>query len=327
MANFAERLFEAVEEKKSPLCVGLDPRIGKIPVCIKKQAIEAASGDMLAATAEALYRFNTAIIDAVADVVPVIKPNIAFYEKFGPIGFEAYIKTVKYAMDAGLVVLGDVKRGDIGSTSGSYADEFLGKVELIDGSKFSLFGDAIDAITINAYFGTDSTEPFLGFCSPEYGKGAFLLCKTSNPSSADIQDVFTSEDMTVCEVVAELIDGWGEKYVGSNGYSSVAAVVGATSDMQEALRKRMPRTPFLVPGYGAQGGGAEGVVPSFDEKGSGAVVNSSRGIIFAYEKLMDGDKPKYAPEQFADAAREAAIASTRDIVGALKKYGKDNIFR
>ncbi len=325
MSNFADRMFEAVRKKKSPLDVGLDPRVGQIPDHIKRQAMEMHEDDMLAATAEALYLFNVPIIDAAAGLIPAVKPNIAFYEKYGPAGYDAYRRTVEHSSDAGLVVLGDVKRGDIGSTSGSYAEGFLGQVELVDGSKAMIFDDKIDAITINALFGTDSTQPFLNYCDAKHGKGAILLCKTSNKSAGETQDVvLRKENITFCEMMADLISGWGSDYIGSCGYSSVGAVVGATSDMQEALRKRMGKIWFLVPGYGAQGAKAEDITPSFGPDGSGAVVNSARGIILAYTKAPYNEK--YGPEQYADAARQAVIDSNKELVGALKACGKGGIF-
>jgi orotidine-5'-phosphate decarboxylase len=323
MSNFGDRLFEAITEKKSPLCVGLDAHLDGIPEPVKQRAIN-SSKDGLSATINAIREYIFNIIDAVADIVPVVKPNIAFYEKYCEEGIALYKEVCKYAKNAGLIVMGDVKRGDILTTSTHYADEFLGKVKLIDDTELDNYADSIDAVTVNAFFGEDSTRPFLDYCDNEQGKGAILLCKTSNKSSAQIQDVLTVNGISVCETVADLINEWGSDYIGEKGYSSVLPVVGATSDKQKALRNRMPNNPFLVPGYGAQGATANDIVPSFNGDGSGAIVNASRSVVQAYKR--EPWKHKFRPDQYADAARASAMASTKEIVGALKRNNMAKIY-
>lgn len=288
--NFADELMKAIDKKQNPSIVGLDPRIESIPESVKEGKTEA----------EAFLAFNKGIIDAVCDTVPAVKPQNAFYEQYGAEGVRAYIDTIKYAKSKGLLVVGDVKRNDIGSTAKAYAQAHLGKA----------FG--LDAVTVNAYLGTDGIKPFLEK-TPE-GKGIFVLVKTSNPSSGELQDKLLDDGRSVYEAMAELVKGWGKENEGTRGYNSVGAVVGATYPKEaELLRKIMPKTIFLVPGYGAQGGGADDVVPCFNEDGYGGIVNSSRGIIFAYKKL-GGD--------FDEAAGKAAEAMREDLKKSLSKAGK-----
>lgn len=288
--NFADTLMEAIDKKQNPSIVGLDPRIESVPDSVKQGKTPA----------EAFLAFNKDIIDAVADIVPAVKPQNAFYEQYGVEGIKSYIETVKYAKSKGLVVVGDVKRNDIGSTAKAYAAAHLGEA----------FG--FDAVTVNAYLGTDGIKPFLEK-TPE-GKGLFVLVKTSNPSSGELQDKLLDDGRSVYEAMAELVDGWGKESLGSRGYNSVGAVVGATYPKEaELLRKIMPKTIFLVPGYGAQGGGADDVVPCFNSDGYGAIVNSSRGIIFAYQK-QGGEHD--------EAAGKAAEAMREDLKKSLSKAGK-----
>lgn len=300
--NFADRLIEAIKAKGNPICVGLDPRLDQIPAQIIEKANEGEKNTKEAA-AEAFLEFNKGIIDAIADLVPCVKPQIAFYEQYGWAGFKAFEETCKYAREKGLLVIADAKRNDIGSTAKGYAGAFLGKVPLFGAEVPGL--DA-DALTVNAYLGWDGVKPFVEACR-ENDKGIFVLVKTSNPSSGDLQDrvlVQEGEEMKAYELMAHYVDSWGADEVGESGYSPIGAVVGATYPEQAGvLRKMMPHAIFLVPGYGAQGGGAEDVKPCFNSDGLGAVVNSSRGIIFAYE----GDD-RFGPENYADAAREAVEA-------------------
>ncbi len=306
--NFADKLVEAVKGKGNPICVGLDPRLEQIPKFIKKHALQEESSPTKAA-ADAILAFNKGIIDAVSDVVPVAKPQIAFYEIFGADGIWAYAETLKYCKQKGLITIADAKRNDIGSTAAAYARAFLGEMEIFDGDNevvMPIF-DA-DSITVNPYLGWDGIKPFLEE-GAKYGKGIFSLVKTSNPSSGDLQDIQLKEGMPVYEFMGNLVDSWGADYVGESGYSSCGAVVGATYPKQaEVLRRVMPNAIFLVPGYGAQGGGAADVKPCFNADGLGAVVNNSRGIIFAYESLEGFDE-----KSFGEAARQACINMKNDL--------------
>ena len=313
MKNFADRLVEAVKAKGNPICVGLDPRLAKIPGFIRERALEEANGNPLAAAAESIIAFDKGLIDAVADIVPVVKPQIAFYEMFGAEGMRAYETTLKYAKSKGLLTIADAKRGDIGSTVEAYAKEFLGEVQLGEGENevVTPVFDA-DALTVNAYFGWDGVKPFIDELK-KYDKGIFALVKTSNQSSGDLQNLELKSGGQVYEVMGGLVESWGADEIGESGYSSVGAVVGATYPEEAAkLRKMMPNTIFLVPGYGAQGGGAEDVKPCFNSDGLGAVVNSSRGIIYAYESL-DGFDAAHYPE----AARKACELMRDDLKNVI----------
>jgi orotidine-5'-phosphate decarboxylase len=307
MKNFADRLIEAVKKKGNPICVGLDPRLAQIPTFIKRQALEMGETPTRAA-AEAILIFNKGIIDAVANIVPVVKPQIAFYEIYGHDGIWAYQETLKYAQSKGLITIADAKRNDIGSTAAAYAQAFLGEISMFEDEKevvMPIF-DA-DSITINAYLGWDGVKPFIEECD-KYGKGVFTLVKTSNPSSGDLQDLRVDDGNSVYEIMGQLLDSWGADTVGESGYSLLGAVVGATyPDQAKKLRHIMPKSIFLVPGYGAQGGGAADVAPCFNKDGLGAVVNSSRGIIFAYEK-MGMDEAAYA-----EAAHTAVLEMKEDL--------------
>jgi orotidine-5'-phosphate decarboxylase len=292
LENFADKLIAAIKAKDSVVCVGLDPRVDQIPSCIMREMAEHYE-DPLELYANAVLTFNKGIIDAVKDHAVIVKPQSAFYELLGSQGVRALEETCQYAQDQGLLVLLDAKRGDIGSTAAAYAKAYLGE------------DTPVDALTVNAYLGADGIMPFLDECGTN-GKGIFILVKTSNPSSGDLQDRITAdENMSIAELMANFVETWGFDHTGENGYHSVGAVVGATYPKEAAkLRKVMPGTIFLVPGYGAQGGGAEDVRPCFDENGLGAIVNSSRGIIFAYEKVEGPEDGSH----YADVAREATIA-------------------
>ncbi len=312
MENFADRLVEAIKEKGNPICVGLDPRLDKIPAEIKRKAIAGGDKTPLAAAADAVLEFNKGTIDAVADLVPVVKPQIAFYEIFGHEGVRAYEETLKYAKEKGLITIADAKRNDIGSTAEAYAQAFLGEVSFFEDADevITPIFDA-DSITINPYLGWDGVKPFVEECA-KYGKGIFSLVKTSNPSSGDLQDLEMADGRSIYEVVGYLLDSWGANELGKSGYSFVGAVVGATYPEQAAkLREIMPHNIFLVPGYGAQGGGAEDVKPCFNKDGLGAIVNNSRGIIFAYEKF------EMAPSEYGEAARRAVLEMKEDLARVL----------
>ncbi|EOD01300.1 orotidine-5'-phosphate decarboxylase [Caldisalinibacter kiritimatiensis] len=303
---FIDQLIKKIKEKKNPSVVGLDPRIEFVPQFIKDKYTEMYKTENKSA-AYAMLEYNKFIIDAIKDIVPCVKPQIAFYEAYGIEGLEVFKETVKYAKENGLLVLADVKRGDIGSTAKAYAQAYLGGCFI-----------EVDSITVNPYLGEDSITPFTEYC--DLNKGIFILAKTSNKSSEDLQDLI-SEDKRIYEIVAEHIKKWGEKYIGDNGYSSVGAVIGATyPEVMKRLREVMKNAYFLVPGYGAQGGTALDVVHSFNEDGLGAIINSSRGIIAAH--LKDKYKDKYKDEEFYLAIRQAAIEMRDDINNALEKNNK-----
>lgn len=303
-------LVEKISTLNAPVVVGLDPMLGYVPEHVQKKAFE-EYGETLEGAAEAIWQFNKAIVDATYDLIPAVKPQIAMYEQFGVTGLAAFAKTCEYCKAKGLVVIGDIKRGDIGSTSGAYATGHLGKVTV--GSKqYSGFSE--DFVTVNPYLGSDGVKPFIDVCKEE-NKGIFVLVKTSNPSSGEFQDQLV-DGTPLYELVARKVNEWGEECMG-DVYSNVGCVIGATyPEMGKTLRKLMPKTYILVPGYGAQGGKAEDLVHYFNADGLGAIVNSSRGIIAAYKQ----DKyAKFGAENFADASRQAVIDMVEDITGAIAK--------
>ncbi|MCH5256397.1 MAG: orotidine-5'-phosphate decarboxylase [Lachnospiraceae bacterium] len=305
-----DKLVEKIKKTEAPIVVGLDPMLKYVPEHLKKKAYD-EYGETLKGAAEAIWLFNKEIIDNICDLIPAVKPQIAMYEQFGIEGLVVFKRTVDYCKEKGLVVIGDIKRGDIGSTSEAYAIGHIGKVQV--GSKlYSGFDE--DFITVNPYFGSDGVTPFIKVCKEE-NKGIFLLVKTSNPSSGEIQDRVI-EGRPLYEHVGEMVAKWGEDCMGSS-YSNVGAVVGATYPEQgKILRKLMPKTFILVPGYGAQGGKGADLVHFFNEDGLGAIVNSSRGIIAAYQQEQYA---KFGAEHFAEASREAVLAMKEDIAGALGK--------
>lgn len=306
--NLADRLLKAIIEKRSPIVVGLDPRFESIPHHITGKAIE-KHGYTLRAVSEAIIEFNRGIIDAIYDLVPCVKPQIAFYEQYGIEGLIAYKDACDYAKLKGLMVIADVKRGDIGSTSKAYADAFIGQVK-VGNEIFTPFYS--DFATVNPYLGDDCLKEFTQNIEA-YHKGVFVLVKTSNPTSGQLQDLLVGDD-TVYDKVAELVNAWNEKICGNMGYSPVGAVVGATYPEElEKLRRKMPKALFLVPGYGAQGGGAKDVLGAFNADGLGAIVNNSRGILYAYEK---------SNLSYEKAAREATLKMRDDINSALENAGK-----
>lgn len=302
------QLIDRIQKTKAPVCVGLDPMLNYIPEHVIKKSFE-EFGETLEGAAEAIWQYNKEIVDHVYDLIPSVKPQIAMYEQFGIEGLKAYEKTVKYCREKGLLVIGDAKRGDIGSTSTAYAVGHLGKVKV--GTKsFSAFGT--DFLTVNPYLGTDGVKPFVDVCKEE-DKGLFVLVKTSNPSSGEFQDQLTG-GKPLYELVAEKVVEWGAESMDGT-YSNVGAVVGATyPEMSRVLRKLMPSTYFLVPGYGAQGGTAEDLKYCFNEDGLGAIVNSSRGIIAAYKQ----EKYRaFGAEHFGEASRQAVIDMVADINSVL----------
>ncbi len=299
-----KKLIEKIQKTKAPVCVGLDPMLSYIPEHITKKAY-AECGETLEGAAEAVWQFNKEIVDNTWDLIPAVKPQIAMYEQFGIPGLAAYKKTVDYCKSKGLIVIGDAKRGDIGSTSAAYAAAHLGRVKV--GSAV-LAGFDTDFVTVNPYLGTDGVKPFVDVCTAE-DKGIFVLVKTSNPSSGEFQDRLI-DGRPLYELVADKVVEWGSASM-DGAYSNVGAVVGATyPEMSRILRRQMPNTYFLVPGYGAQGGTAEDLRYCFNEDGLGAIVNSSRGIIAAYRKAP---YDKFGPEHFGEASRQAVIDMVADI--------------
>lgn len=302
------KLIDKIKKTNAPIVVGLDPMLSYIPPQIVKHAFE-EYGETLEGAAEAIWQFNKGIVDATYDLIPAVKPQIAMYEQFGIPGLIAYKKTIDYCKEKDLIVIGDIKRGDIGSTSAAYAAGHLGHVQV--GSR-SYAGFDEDFATVNPYLGTDGVKPFADVCREEK-KGLFILVKTSNPSSGEFQDRII-DGRPLYEWVGEKVAQWGEELMGDT-YSYIGAVVGATyPEMGKVLRKLMPKTFILVPGYGAQGGKGADLVHFFNEDGLGAIVNSSRGIIAAYKQ------EKYAfvgVDNYAEASRMAVKDMIADIAGAL----------
>ena len=298
------KLVEKIVKTNAPIVVGLDPTLKLIPESVLKKNYKEYGANLLGVS-KAIVEYNKALIDATYDLIPCVKPQIAMYEQFGIEGLQAFKETVEYAKSKDLVILGDVKRGDIGSTSEAYAIAHLSGVE-IEGKKFTAFDE--DFATVNPYLGIDGIKPFMDVCAKEK-KGIFVLVKTSNPSSGEFQDRLI-DGKPLYEHVAEKVALWGADLMGDS-YSYVGAVVGATyPEMGKALRKVMPKSYILVPGYGAQGGTADGLRPFFNEDGLGAIVNSSRGIIAAYKQEK---YEKYGEANYADAARAAVIDMREDI--------------
>ena len=303
IAKFSDRLDAAIRAKGNPICVGLDPRYESLPKHIVDNAIRAL-GETLNARAQAFLEFNKAIIDAVADIVPICKPQIAFYEELGADGIRAYEATILHAQAKGLLVISDAKRGDIGATAEAYARAHLGSM-----------GFEADALTVNPYMGRDTLEPFLKTAAAN-GGGVFVLVKTSNPGSGDLQDLKLSDGRFVREHVAQMVHELGKNHLGACGLSDVGAVVGATyPDEARALRALMPDTYFLIPGYGAQGGSARDAAAGFRADGRGAIVNNSRGIIFAYKQ--EPYSMTHGERDFAGAARVAALKMANELSEAL----------
>ena len=303
------KLVDKIKKTGAPIVVGLDPMMKFVPEHIKKAAFE-AKGETLEGAAEAIWMYNKEIIDKTYDLIPAVKPQIAMYEQFGIPGLVAFQKTVDYCHEKDLVVIGDIKRGDIGSTSAAYATAHVGKVQ-VGNTMCQGFNE--DFVTVNPYLGTDGVQPFIDVCKEEK-KGIFILVKTANPSSGEFQDRLI-DGRPLYEHVGEKVAEWGEQLMGDS-YSYVGAVVGATyPEMGKVLRKVMPKSFILVPGYGAQGGQGKDLVHFFNEDGLGAIVNSSRGIIAAYQNEKYA---KFGAEHFADASRQAVVDMIADIDQALK---------
>ena len=303
-----DRLITAIAAKQNPTVVGLDPKLEYVPDFIKCKAFD-KHGETLKGAAKAILEYNKGLIDALCGIVPAVKPQAAYYEMYGYEGVKTLYKTIKYAKEKGMFVITDGKRNDIGATMEAYATAHLGLTD-VGGEEIEAFG--ADALTVNGYLGTDGISPLLDKCV-KYDKGIFVLVKTSNKSSGELQDLMIGSN-TVYETMGDMCEKWGLENSGRYGYSAVGAVVGATYPEQlETLRKRLPHTFFLVPGYGAQGGGAEGVAKAFDENGLGAIVNSSRGVMCAYQKEGCDET------DFAKAARREVIRMKEDITSFLPK--------
>lgn len=304
------KLITEIKKKNAPVVVGLDPMLSYVPKHIMDKALK-EKGETLEAAAMAITEYNKGIVDAVCDLVPAVKPQIAMYEQFGVPGLMAFTETVNYCKSKGLIVIGDVKRGDIGSTSGAYATAHLGTIT-VGGNSFSPFNE--DFATVNPYLGSDGVKPFIDVCN-SHDKGIFILVKTSNPSSGEFQDRILKaqgelSEASLYETVGNMVDEWAQMSMDGD-YSNIGAVVGATyPEMGAKLRKIMPKSFILVPGYGAQGGSGKDLVPFFNKDGLGAIVNSSRGIIAAYKNEKYS---RFGEEAYADASRAATEDMLRDI--------------
>ena len=304
-----DRLIDNIREKQNPTVAGLDPKLDFIPDYIKEEAYS-KYGKNLEGAASALLEFNKGLIDALYDIVPAVKPQAAYYEMYGWQGVRTLSETIAYAREKGMFVITDAKRNDIGTTMEAYAKAHIGITD-IEGEKTEAFG--ADAVTVNGYLGTDGIKPLLDICNTQ-DKGIFVLVKTSNPSSGELQDRLLDDNATVYRTMGNMCEGWGADTMGKYCYSSVGAVVGATYPAQLGeLRSVLRHTFFLVPGYGAQGGGAKDVAPAFDENGIGAIINSSRGIMCAWKK--EGCDPT----EYAAAARREAIRMRDEITGFIGK--------
>ncbi len=307
--NAIDNLIEKIKEKNNPTVIGLDPRYDIIPNCIKNKYAQDLEG-----VEKAIIEFNKALIDATYDIIPAVKPQVAFYEMFGIQGMRAFEETCRYAKEKGMIVIADMKRGDIGTTAKAYSNAAIGRTKIgeIDHSIFD-----VEFVTVNPYLGTDGVIPFVEDCK-EYGKGIFVLVKTSNKSSGELQDLKTEDGETIYMKVAKLVNEWGKDLVGKYGYSSISAVVGATYPKQlEELRKIMPNSYFLIPGYGAQGGKADDIALGFDKEGLGGIVNASRSLMCAYKSEMWKDK--FKEEEFAKATRAEAIRMRDELNASINK--------
>ena len=317
--NVADTLIENTIRTRNPSVIGLDPDIGKIPACYK---LPSQSNNPLESAANAIYAFNRDVMDTVADLIPAVKPQMAFYEKYGSYGVAAFEKTVAYAKTKGLVVIEDAKRNDIGNTAQAYADGHLGRVELPDGSYAPSFD--VDFLTVTPFLGSESLHPFIDVCKKN-GKGIFVLIKTSNTNSGEIQDVIASDGRTISQHIAEYVSAQADACTGSYGYSSIGAVVGATYPEQAvSLRSLMPKSYFLVPGYGAQGGGAKDILPCFHKNGLGAIVNSSRGILYTH--MTDRERAQCTRQEYLLSVRIAAQKMQQDIYSVLKNEFREIVY-
>lgn len=308
MKNAMDILIDRIKQTNNPTVMGLDPRYEMLPETIKNKY-----GKDVKSVCEGIIEYNKNLIDATCDIIPAVKPQIAFYEMFGIEGMKAFKETCRYAKSKGMIVIADIKRGDIGTTAGAYSNAYLGKT-LVGDAEESFYD--IDWVTVNPYLGIDGVKPFIEDCK-KYNKGMFILVKTSNKSSGELQDLKLEDGKTVYEKVAELVSSWGEDLVGEYGYSSVSAVVGATYPVQlENLRKIMPSSYFLIPGYGAQGGKADDIALGFKD-GLGGIVNASRSLMCAFKS--DRWKDEFKDEDYAKATRAEAIRMRDELNAAILK--------
>ena len=307
MKNIIDQLIEKIKIMKNPTVIGLDPRYEMLPKCVKDKYPKTLEG-----VGQAIIEYNKALIDAIYDIIPAIKPQIAFYEMYGIPGMQAFKETCEYAKQKGMFVIADIKRGDIGSTAQGYSNAYLGKTK-IEENEQSLYD--IDFVTVNPYMGTDCVKPFIDDCK-KYNKGLFILVKTSNPSSGELQDEKLENGEEVYTRVAKYVEKWGEELRGEYNYSSISAVVGATYPEQlKKLRQIAPHTYFLIPGYGAQGGKAEDIALGFDENGLGGIVNASRSLMCAYKSEMW--KGKFEEKDYAKATRAEAIRMKEELCSKI----------
>lgn len=307
MKKAIDLLIEKIKETNNPTVMGLDPRYEMLPECIKNKY-----GKDVKSVCEGILEYNKNLIDNTYDIIPAVKPQIAFYEMFGIEGMKCFKETCKYAKEKGMIVIADIKRGDIGTTAAGYSNAYLGRT-LVGDSEESFYD--IDWVTVNPYLGIDGVKPFIEDCI-KYNKGIFVLVKTSNKSSGELQDLKLEDGKTVYEKVAELVNSWGEELIGEHGYSSVASVVGATYPIQiKKLREIMPNSYFLIPGYGAQGGKAEDIALGF-ENGLGGIVNASRSLMCAFKS--DRWKDKFSDEEYAKATRAEAIRMRDELNSVIK---------
>ena len=307
MKNIIDQLIEKIKIMKNPTVIGLDPRYEMLPKCVKEKYPKTIEG-----VGQAIIEYNKTLIDAIYDIIPAIKPQIAFYEMYGIPGMQAFKETCEYAKQKGMFVIADIKRGDIGSTAQGYSNAYLGKTK-IEENEQSLYD--IDFVTVNPYMGTDCVKPFIDDCK-KYNKGLFILVKTSNPSSGELQDEKLENGEEVYTRVAKYVEKWGEELRGEYKYSSISAVVGATYPEQlKQLRQIAPHTYFLIPGYGAQGGKAEDIALGFDENGLGGIVNASRSLMCAYKSEMWKDK--FEEKDYAKATRAEAIRMKEELCSKI----------
>lgn len=303
MENAIDKLINKIKKTDNPTVIGLDPKYDMLPECIKSKY-----GKTLEDISKAILEFNKEIIDNTYDIIPAVKINIAFYEMYGIEGMKVFEDTCKYAKEKEMVVIADIKRGDIGSTAQSYSNAFLGKTKIGE-KEVSIFD--VDFVTVNPYMGTDCVKPFIDDCK-KYNKGIFVLVKTSNPSSGELQDKKIEGGEKIYIEVAKLVENWGKDLIGENGYSSISAVVGATYPNQlKEIRKIAPHTYFLIPGYGAQGGKAEDIALGFDENGLGGIINASRSLMYAYKS--EKWKDKFEESQYGKATRAEAIRMKEEL--------------
>lgn len=311
--TFIDRLIEKIKLKNNHSVVGIDPRIENIPTFIKEKFYKENGVNSIGA-AQAILYFNKKLIDSLCDIIPAVKLQSAYFEMYGIEGIKALKDTIEYARTKGLIIIGDVKRNDIDSTAAAYSTAYLGETFFNEEKSESLYN--FDCITVNPYLGNDGIMPFINDCK-KYSKGIFIIVKTSNKSSGQLQDLKINEKH-IYEIIAEYVDKWGSEIIGTGGYSSVGAVVGATYPEQAGiLRKYMPNNYFLVPGYGFQGGNADGIIKCFNNDGLGAIINSSRGIMYAYKS--EKWKDKFDEKSFDIAARSEVIRMRDEINNAILK--------